>query len=93
MIYNKTIIGANDIVNPDALDNPNSPIKGMPVCEVWKSKQVVVIKRGKGTGYADIQNPLFFKQNTKMLFGSANPKLSELVSSLESSKEISIIKP
>lgn len=64
-------IGANDIVNPDALENPQSLIAGMPVCEVWKAKQVYVIKRGMGKGYAAIENLLFYKKNTKMYFGSA----------------------
>jgi len=77
------VVGANDIVNPDALDNPLSPIKGMPVCQVWRSKHVVVIKRGSGTGYADIQNPLFFKSNTQMFFGSALPKISELIENVQ----------
>ena len=65
------IVGANDIVNPDAIDNPNSVIKGMPVCHVWDAKNVIVIKRGKGTGYADIQNPLFTNDNTQMFYGNA----------------------
>ncbi len=66
------VIGANDIVNPDALDNPNSLIAGMPICHVWESKQVYVIKRGKGKGYAAIENPLFVKPNTKMYYGNAD---------------------
>jgi len=56
------VIGANDIVNPDAMENPKSPIAGMPICLVWESKRVFVIKRGKGKGYAAIENPLFFKK-------------------------------
>ena len=74
------MIGANDIVNPDAMENPRSPIAGMPICHVWKAKKVVVIKRGKGRGYAAIENPLFFKKNTRMLYGNANEKVEELYS-------------
>jgi len=65
------VVGANDIVNSSALEDPNSPIAGMPVLEVWKAKQVVVMKRSLATGYADIDNPLFFKANTMMLLGNA----------------------
>jgi len=66
------VIGANDIVNPDALENPTSPIAGMPICHVWNAKKTFVIKRGKGMGYAAIENPLFFKKNTRMFYGSAD---------------------
>ena len=76
------IIGANDIVNPDALDNPKSPIAGMPVCEVWKAKRVFVNKRGKGKGYAAIENPLFFKENTRMFYGNASDKVKEILDEL-----------
>jgi len=77
------IIGANDIVNPDAQENPNSPIAGMPVCEVWKSKMVCVFKRGSGTGYAGIDNPLFVKPNTRMFFGSADKSVKDILGELK----------
>jgi len=76
------VVGANDIVNPDALDNPASPIAGMPVIHAWEAKQCIVIKRGKGVGYAGIENPLFFKPNTRMLYGSAKPIAQDLVKGL-----------
>ncbi|SDY09332.1 NAD(P)(+) transhydrogenase (Re/Si-specific) subunit beta [Citreimonas salinaria] len=76
------VIGSNDIVNPSAQDDPNSPIAGMPVLEVWKAKQVFVSKRGKGTGYSGIENPLFFKDNTRMFFGDAKKSLEELLTRL-----------
>ena len=73
------VIGSNDIVNPAAQDDPNSPIAGMPVLECWKSKQVFVMKRGKGTGYSGIENPLFFKENTRMFYGDAKASLDKLL--------------
>ncbi|MGG7568290.1 NAD(P)(+) transhydrogenase (Re/Si-specific) subunit beta [Rhodovulum sp. DZ06] len=73
------IIGANDIVNPAAQDDPNSPIAGMPVLEVWKSKQVYICKRGKGTGYSGIENPLFFKENSRMFYGDAKASMDALL--------------
>jgi len=73
------VIGANDIVNPDALDNPDSPIAGMPVCEVWRAKRTVVFKRGAGTGYAGIENPLFVKDNTRMYYGNADKSIQEIL--------------
>ena len=73
------VIGANDVVNPDARDNPQSPIAGMPILEVDRSKSVVVLKRGKGKGFSGIENPLFFKPNTGMLYGDAKDSLSKLV--------------
>jgi NAD(P) transhydrogenase subunit beta len=76
------VIGANDIVNPAAQDDPGSPIAGMPVLEVWKSKLTVVSKRGKGTGYSGIENPLFFKENTRMFYGDAKASLDSLLSQL-----------
>ena len=73
------VIGSNDIVNPAAQDDPNSPIAGMPVLEVWKSKQVFVSKRGAGTGYSGIENPLFYKDNTRMFYGDAKASLDSLL--------------
>ncbi len=73
------IIGANDIVNPAAQEDPGSPIAGMPVLEVWKSKRVFVSKRGQGTGYSGIENPLFFKENTRMFYGDAKASLDTLL--------------
>lgn len=72
------VIGANDVVNPDARDNPKSPIAGMPIIEVDKSHNVVVLKRGKGRGFSGLENPLFFKSNTGMLYGDAKASLSKL---------------
>ncbi len=73
------VIGSNDIVNPAAQEDPNSPIAGMPVLEVWKAKQVFVSKRGQGTGYSGIENPLFFKENTRMFYGDAKQSLDTLL--------------
>ncbi len=73
------VIGSNDIVNPAAQDDPNSPIAGMPVLEVWKAKQVFVSKRGQGTGYSGIENPLFYKDNTRMFYGDAKASLDQLL--------------
>tara|TARA_B100001540_G_C15768387_1_gene625105 strand:+ start:151 stop:1581 length:1431 start_codon:yes stop_codon:yes gene_type:complete len=77
------VIGSNDIVNPAAQDDPNSPIAGMPVLEVWKSKNVIVSKRGQGTGYSGIQNPLFFKENTRMFYGDAKQSLDSLLTKID----------
>jgi len=73
------VIGSNDIVNPAAQDDPNSPIAGMPVLECWKAKQVFVSKRGQGTGYSGIENPLFYKENTRMFYGDAKASLDQLL--------------
>ena len=72
------VVGSNDIVNPAALEDPNSPIAGMPVLEVWKAEQVFVLKRGAGTGYSGIENPLFFKENTRMFYGDAKDSFEKL---------------
>jgi NAD(P) transhydrogenase subunit beta len=80
------VIGANDTVNPAALDEPNSPIAGMPVLEVWKARDVIVFKRSMATGYAGVQNPLFFKENSQMLFGDAKDKVEEILRSLPSQR-------
>ncbi|TFL17764.1 NAD(P)(+) transhydrogenase (Re/Si-specific) subunit beta [Jannaschia formosa] len=77
------VIGSNDIVNPAAQDDPNSPIAGMPVLEVWKAKQVFVSKRGQGTGYSGIENPLFFKDNTRMFYGDAKASLDALLPKID----------
>ncbi len=76
------IIGSNDIVNPAAQEDPNSPIAGMPVLEVWKARNVFVSKRGQGTGYSGIENPLFYKENTRMFFGDAKDSINQLLAIL-----------
>ncbi len=77
------VIGSNDIVNPAAQDDPNSPIAGMPVLEVWKAETVIVSKRGQGTGYSGIENPLFFKENTRMLYGDAKDSVNQLLATIK----------
>ncbi len=76
------VIGANDTVNPAALENPNSPIAGMPVLEVWKARNVVIFKRSMNVGYAGVQNPLFFKENSFMCFGDAKKTVEDIVGNL-----------
>jgi NAD(P) transhydrogenase subunit beta len=77
------VIGANDIVNPAAQEDPQSPIAGMPVLEVWKAKTCIVLKRSLATGYAGVDNPLFFRDNTRMLFGDAKDSLEKVLSYLK----------
>lgn len=76
------VIGANDTVNPAAMEDPKSPIAGMPVLEVWKAQNVIVFKRSMAVGYAGVQNPLFFKENTQMLFGDAKERVDDILTAL-----------
>ena len=77
------VIGANDIVNPSAAEDPSSPIAGMPVLEVWKAKQSIVMKRSMASGYAGVDNPLFYKENNRMLFGDAKKMLDDVLAALK----------
>lgn len=79
------VIGANDVVNPDARDNPKSPIAGMPILDVDRAKSVIVLKRGKGRGFSGLENPLFFKANTGMLYGDAKESLTRLIEAVRTS--------
>jgi NAD(P) transhydrogenase subunit beta len=83
------VIGANDTVNPSAIEDPSSPIAGMPVLEVWKAKQVVVMKRSLASGYAGVENPLFYKENTRMLFGDAKKNVDLILGQLREQTETS----
>jgi NAD(P) transhydrogenase subunit beta len=77
------VIGANDIVNPSALDDPSSPIAGMPVLHAWEAASCIVFKRGKGAGYAGVENPLFFKPRTRMLYGDAKKSVDAILALLK----------
>ena len=78
------ILGANDIVNPAAQEDPNSPIAGMPVLEVWKARQVIISKRGQGRGYSGIENPLFYRENSQMMYGDAKASLDQILGQISS---------
>ena len=79
------VLGSNDIVNPAAQEDPSSPIAGMPVLEVWKAKQVFILKRGKGTGYSGIENPLFYRKNSRMFYGDAKASVNRIIQKLANS--------
>lgn len=77
------VIGANDIVNPAAQEVPDSPIAGMPVLEPWNGETTIILKRSMATGYAGVENPLFYKDNSRMLFGDAKDSIDNLVKALD----------
>ncbi|NJN88793.1 MAG: NAD(P)(+) transhydrogenase (Re/Si-specific) subunit beta, partial [Leptolyngbyaceae cyanobacterium SL_7_1] len=81
------VIGANDTVNPSAAEDPTSPIAGMPVLEVWKARHVIVLKRSMASGYAGVENPLFYKENSRMLFGDAKKNVDAILRDLAESAE------
>jgi NAD(P) transhydrogenase subunit beta len=76
------VIGANDTVNPSAAEDPSSPIAGMPVVRAWEARHVVVFKRSMASGYAGVENPLFFRENTQMLFGDAKQRVEDILRAL-----------
>jgi NAD(P) transhydrogenase subunit beta len=76
------VIGANDTVNPAATENPGSPIAGMPVLKVWEAENVIVFKRSMASGYAGVANPLFYRDNTRMLFGDAKERVEDILKAL-----------
>jgi NAD(P) transhydrogenase subunit beta len=76
------VIGANDTVNPAATENPGSPIAGMPVLRVWEAENVIVFKRSMASGYAGVANPLFYRENTRMLFGDAKERVEDILKAL-----------
>ena len=82
-MFNHVMIGANDIVNPAAQEDPGSPIAGMPVLEVWKADHVIILKRSMAVGYAGIDNPLFYRDNSRMLFGDAKDSVDQLLQQLK----------
>jgi H+-translocating NAD(P) transhydrogenase subunit beta len=84
------VIGANDTVNPAAVEEPSSPIAGMPVLEVWNAREVIVFKRSMATGYAGVQNPLFFKENTRMLFGDAKERVEDIFRALPRDRQAAL---
>jgi len=84
------VIGANDVVNPGALDDPSSPIYGMPILEVWKAKTCIVMKRSMASGYAGVENPLFFKNNVLMLFGDAKKNIDLILAKMQSSESAAL---